>query len=275
VFGNAVQDLESLHSVSKTVLMQHGIGPKSCYYDVSENPTTVRFVEGQHRLQRLQGLYPSATFIDSGYAKLDPAIHQTGLKLDITKLGLDPSKPTLLYAPTFYPSSIEMMSESLASDFADFNIIIKPHYFSLTKAKYQKQRALLEHFAKSDNVYLAKVEDYNLIPLMSVSDIMLSDASSAIFEFAALGKPVVWCDFYKLRWSYRGIFKFRFTNRLDSDIDYFSQVAIRAKSYQELKAAVAKAPTHHFSEREAIIEQLAGSIDGYSAKRITQYLLEH
>jgi hypothetical protein len=60
VFGDAVEDLDDIHQYSKTALMQHGIGPKICYYDVSECPTTVRFVEGQHKLQRLQTRFPSS-----------------------------------------------------------------------------------------------------------------------------------------------------------------------------------------------------------------------
>lgn len=275
VFGNAVDDIEQIHSVSKTVLMQHGIGPKSCYYDVSENLTTVRFIEGAHRLSRLLSLYPEGNFVDTGYAKLDPAISGEDKGLDLASLGLDPNKKTILYAPTFYPSSIELMSKDFAQDFADFNVIVKPHFFSLTKKKYEKQRKLMKHWQKHDNVYLATELDYNLIPFMQTADIMLSDASSAIFEFAALGKPVIWCDFYKLRWSYRGIFSYRFKNRLDSDIEYFNQVALKAKSYSDLTDLVQKAFDAKFEQREKTIEQLAGRIDGHCSTRIVDYLLEN
>lgn len=206
VFGNSVKDLDKLHAVSKTAMMGHGIGPKSCYYDVSKEPTTVRFVEGQHRLKRLKALYPDSNFVDTGYAKLDAAFDNTENNITLEQLGLDPSRPTILYAPTFYPSSIEKFSKSFPKDFSDYNIIIKPHFFTLTKAKYKKQRNRLSEWVNSENVYLASTSDYNLMPFMAIADIMLSDASSAIFEFAALNKPVVWCDFYQLRWTYRGPF---------------------------------------------------------------------
>ena len=32
IFGNTFNPIEEIHKVSKTALMQHGIGPKSCYY---------------------------------------------------------------------------------------------------------------------------------------------------------------------------------------------------------------------------------------------------
>jgi hypothetical protein len=275
VFGNAVSDLDKIHAVSKTVLMQHGIGPKQCYYDVSENLTTVRFVEGQHRLKLLCNKYPKGNFIDTGYAKLDPAFNGTANNIKLTDLGLDPNKPTLLYAPTFYPSSIEHFSNHFAEDFTDYNIIIKPHFFSLTSAKYNKHRCLLEYWQKADNVYLATMADYNLLPFMIVADAMLSDASSAIFEFAALNKPVIWCDFYKLRWSYRGIFSFRFKKRINSDIKFFHELTSRAKNYQALKKIVAqaiKAPQEKAKERATITKKLAGKTDGKASIRIADYL---
>jgi len=278
VFGNAVADLEQLHTVSKTVLMQHGVGPKSCYYDVSKNPTTVRFVEGEKRRANLQAMFPNGNFVDSGYAKLDPAINRSSLSISLSSLGLDESKPTLLYAPTFYPSSIELFAKSFPSDFENYNIILKPHFFSLTKPRYKKQKALLETWAASDNVYLARVDEYNLLEFMAISDVMLSDASSAIFEFAALDKPVIWCDFYKLRWGYRGIFSFRFKKRIDESIEVFNELCDRAANYQELYELVKNAvknPHIKQSIRKQICDEYVGKLDGKSAERICDYLISH
>ena len=104
IFGNAVSNLDQLHRASKTVLMQHGVGPKSIYYEVSKNPTSVRFVEGIKRLSKLNNMFPNGNFIDSGFAKLDPAINKN-VKLDsLSSLGLDENKPTLLYACLLYTS---------------------------------------------------------------------------------------------------------------------------------------------------------------------------
>jgi hypothetical protein len=145
IFGNAVSNLDQLHRASKTVLMQHGVGPKSIYYEVSKNPTSVRFVEGIKRLSKLNKMFPDGNFIDSGFAKLDPAVNKN-IKIDsLSSLGLDENKPTLLYAPTFYPSSIELFSKNFPEDFKDFNIILKPHFFSLTLKKYKAQKLLLEY----------------------------------------------------------------------------------------------------------------------------------
>lgn len=278
IFGNAVNDLDKLHQHSKTVLMQHGIGPKACYYEVSQNPTTVRFVEGQHRLNRLNKLYPNGNFVDTGYAKLDAIFDDAKSDFSLSTLGLNETKPTLLYAPTFYPSSLEMMPKNLPQLLSEYNIIIKPHFFSLTKQKYRKQRDRLIHWQQFDNVYVANEQDYNLMPFMKVADVMLSDASSAIFEFAALNKPVIWCDFYKLRWSYRGIFSFRFKNRLDGDIEYFNKVAYQVKHAEKIPEVVRQAlsePSRNAKLKAQTILELAGVIDGQCSTRITNYLLEN
>lgn len=126
IFGNTFDNASKLKGVSRTALMQHGIGPKSCYYTVSESDIDVRFVEGEYRLKRLQSMFPSKQFVDTGYAKLDPIIQGKEQGLDLQVLGLDPNKPTLLYAPTFYPSSIEKMGRDWPQLFAEYNILLKP-----------------------------------------------------------------------------------------------------------------------------------------------------
>ena len=277
VFGNAFASASRLKGISQTALMQHGVGPKSVYYTVSKGDIEVRFVEGQYRLKRLQEMFPEKVFIDTGYAKLDPIIQGVEQGLDLASLGLDANKKTLLYAPTFYPSSIEEMAKNWPSQFSEYNILLKPHYFSLSKSNYKKQKALLTHWASFDNVYLAPAEEANLLPFMVSADVLISDASSALFEFAALNKPVVWCDFYHLRWSYRGIFKFRFKNRVDQDLYRYADIAAHARTYKDLKQVVDQQITHpelFAPQRTQYTAELVGVVDGLCSQRITDYLLE-
>ena len=276
IFGNSFAAAVKLKGVCRTALMQHGIGPKACYYRVSESDFDVRFVEGEYRLQRLQTMFPHKRFIDTGYAKLDPIIQGKELGLDLAALGLDPSKKTLLYAPTFYPSSIESMAKNWPKEFSEYNILLKPHYFSLSKPSYGKQKRLLEYWASFENVYLATAEQTNLLPFMVSADLLISDASSALFEFAALDKPVVWCDFYHLRWNYRGIFRFRFNNRMDEDLYRYADVAVHAKKYKQLKSAVdqqIKQPESFAPQRAKYTYELAGTVDGLCSQRIVNFLL--
>jgi hypothetical protein len=277
-FANAFPHLNSVHQVSKTGQLGHGIGPKASYYTKSDTPTTVRFVEGGYRTQRLENMYPNDTFIDVGFCKLDPIINQQAQGFNLLDLGLDPQKKTLLYAPTFYPSSIECFPKSWPDEFKQYNILIKPHYFSLSKEKYHKQKILLEHWSTFENVYLAQVNDYSLVPFMVNADILISDASSALFEFALLNKPVVWCDFLKLRWSYRGIFSYRFKKRMDADYGEYSAIAVHANKYQQLKSLVTQQmnqPNMLEKIRLDYSAKLAGIVDGKASERIVKYLTEN
>ena len=276
-FANAFAYLDELHKVSSSAQLGHGIGPKASYYTKSDTPTTVRFVEGAYRTTRFNELYPNDTFIDVGFCKLDPIINQVSDAICLEEVGLDPNKPTLLYAPTFYPSSIECFAKDWPQEFSEYNILIKPHYFLLSKVKYAKQRKLLEYWSSFNNVYLASVEDYSLIPFMASSDVLISEASSALFEFAALNKPVVWCDFFKLRWSYRGIFSYRFKKRMDQDYGNYKEIAVHAKNYKSLKSIVDKqvqTPSDLEEIRLSYAEKLAGKVDGKSSERIVNYLVQ-
>lgn len=276
VIGNNLDGLEDIHLNTKTALVSHGIGPKACYYDVSDSATSVRFVEGPYRTRRLQEKYPDQVFLDTGYAKLDPVINGQLHELKPSVWGLDDTKKTILYAPTFYPSSIECLPKDFPEEFGEYNLIVKPHYFSLAKAKYKGQKKRLEEWDKYDNVYLASVEDINIISFMAVSDVLVSDASSTLFEFAALDKPVVWCDFYKLRWGYRGLFKFRFKKRMDEDLYKYADIALHAESYSELRGCVddqIKNPDSFAMQRQRCVLDLAGMVDGLCSERIVNYML--
>jgi len=275
VFANSFECLEQVHQVSKSVQLGHGIGPKASYYNKSDTATTVRFVEGQYRTERFEQMYPEDTFVDVGFCKLDPIVNNEVTGFELSAIGLNPDKRTLLYAPTFYPSSIECFPKNWPEKYRQYNILIKPHYFSLSKEKYKKQRKLLEHWAQYPNVYLAQVEDYSLIPFMHCADLLISDASSALFEFAALNKPVIWCDFLKLRWSYRGPFSYRFKKRMDLDYGEYAEIAVHAKKYTELEHLIDQQisdPSSLADIRLKYAEKLAGIVDGKASERIVDYL---
>ncbi|RDV23953.1 CDP-glycerol--poly(glycerophosphate) glycerophosphotransferase [Alteromonas aestuariivivens] len=280
IFGNVPAfDASDKHRIAaRLALMQHGIGPKSCYYDVSEFPFDVRFVEGQERLKRLSERFSDRSFVDTGYAKLDPIFRGDAPLLPLSSLGLSEQKQTILYAPTFFPSSIEHFPLHWPEQLQDYNLIVKPHFFSLTKSKYAAQRERFSAWQQYGNVYLAGIEDYNLVPFMQISDIMLSDASSAIFEFAAMDKPVVWCDFYRTRWSYSGLLKFRLKQRLDPDIELFHTLTRRAASAKQVKPAIIKClsnPHDKQAERADLTKSMVGTTDGLCSSRIARYLADH
>lgn len=236
---------------------------------------TVRFIEGAMRLEKIKKLYPKDNFVQVGFSKLDPLFTGAETGLDIAKLGLDSSKQTILYAPTFNPSSLERFPDNWPKDFQQYNILIKPHTFTYTKKYYKKQRQKLAKWDKFTNTYVAQPSDISLLPFMASADILLSEASSTLFEFVALDKPVIVCDFYKLKWSYRGIFKYRFERRFGKDNVIYKDIGTHAQSYKALKNAIPhelKNPELCRAQRKQYTAEHVGYTDGLTSERIVDYL---
>lgn len=278
IFGNAYKHFDELPKQIKTAMVNHGAGIKSAGHDISMLKFSIRFAEGPYQLSQLQKSYPQGNYIDVGFAKLDPVFNPElpTPGLDQEALGLSQNKATLLYAPTFYPSSIELFPDDWPKQFEEFNLVVKPHFFTWTKDRYAAQRRKLGIWAKAPNVYVANVNDYNLLPFFASADLLISDASTALFEFAALNKPVIWCDFLKLRWSYRGIFSYRFKRRMDKDILKYSDIAAHVASYRELLPTVRQQlenPGEFESQRKRYAEQLLGRLDGQVSARIVDSLM--
>ncbi|MEZ9369809.1 CDP-glycerol glycerophosphotransferase family protein [Shewanella sp. 10N.286.51.B2] len=274
-FGNKFEYLDEVHIHSKTAQLGHGVGPKPTYYHKSCTPMTVRFIEGSLRLSKIKALYPNDNFVQVGFSKLDPMYNNEELGFDLANIGLDPKKQTLLYAPTFNPSSLECFPDNWPEDFKDYNILIKPHSLTMMREKYKNQRAKLAKWAQFENVYVAKEQDISLLPFMKNADILLSEASSTLFEFAALGKPVIVCNFFKLKWTYRGIFKFRFKKRFGKDNVLYNDIGLHANNYSALIAAVPQqlnTPEEFHSNRLQYTEEHVGPTDGLASVRIVDYL---
>lgn len=283
IFGNDFLGLKSLDkSVTRCALLFHGSGTgiKGASLSPGLGEVDVRFVSGPARLPIFRERYPDVELVTVGFAKLDPLFGpvEQQPRLDLAALGLDPAKKTLLYAPTFYPSSIENMGRNWPAQFAQYNILIKPHDFTLNKKRYRHQLKRLQQWARYDNVWLARPTDYSLIPFMATADVMATDTSSAIFEFAALDKPVIVCDFVRLRWTYRGPFRYRLRRRLDASTEQYQDIAIHAKRFKDLKAIVdsqMQHPEQLRARRLAYADQIMGQRDGKVAQRIVDYLLEN
>ncbi len=274
-FGSKVSLIEELHSVSRSAQLGHGIGPKPSYYRKSDTRMSVRFIEGELRLKIIQDMYPQDTFVQVGFSKLDPLVLGQEPGLDYQALGLDDSRPTILYAPTFNPSSLERFPDTWPKDFGKFNILIKPHTFTYSRSRYRGQRRKLKKWAAYDNVHVADPNEVSLLPFMKHADILISEASSTLFEFVALDRPVIVCDFYKLKWFYRGPFRYRFERRFNQDNVVYADIGRHVLSYGELAEAVTDelANPHRFqANRTQYTRDHVGPIDGLASARIVDYL---
>ena len=137
------------------------------------------------------GARPEA-FWKTGYPQIDPLFRRD----PAPALPLDPTRPTLLYAPTWNLglTSADIIGERLVDlvrkDTPDLNVIIKPHpVIGDWRPRWMVRWARLA--ARHRGVHLVTDTHADIIPYMLASDVLLSDASSAIFEFLALDRPIV------------------------------------------------------------------------------------
>lgn len=129
--------------------------------------------------------------VETGWPKLD--VYGTDLyKYDDEKeklLQLYKAKKIVLYAPTFSPSLTSgpyLLEEvrRLASN-KDYLVLIKFHDL-MSKNLISDYKQLSEEV---QNIHF--VDERNVIKYLIVSDLMISDTSSVVYEFLLLNKPVV------------------------------------------------------------------------------------
>lgn len=128
----------------------------------------------------------------TGNAKFDDWFNDTVDPVAITDLQsqIDPNKKTVLYLPTHSDlSSIDMIADELHALSQSYNILTKLHYFT---SREEPERVKL---LKNKNITLYN-DDTDILPLLKVSDVILSDNSSAIFDAILADKPVVVADFW-------------------------------------------------------------------------------
>jgi len=138
-----------------------------------------------------------------GMPKVDPLVDGSLNKDKIKKyLGIDNNLPTVIYAPTrpsISSSSLQMVGEQIIDTIAGIgvNFLIKLHdrAYKQWRRKSEDWKQKLERF-KGSNVRV--IEDYDIIPYLFISDLLVSDISSVINEFCLLDRPIVLYDVPRL-----------------------------------------------------------------------------
>ncbi len=265
---------------AKSIFLCHGTGTKQCKFGSALRNHDIVLIEGKYRFNKYKKQFPELKhkLRKVGYSKLDPVVNISAEKKAALQdyYRVDPARKTILYAPTFFPSSIEKMSRRFPDDFADCNIVIKPHYLSFERKSYHRQRKLFEHWASYPNCQIMGPEEYNLVPFLTIADVMISDESSAIFEFASLNKPVIINRFLKLRLSYYLNPK-KLMQRMDSGIDRYRQIGNNPTSYRKMVAAVQQEladPGLYEQKRLELASDVCGQLDGKVSSRISEIVKE-
>ncbi len=225
IVGNVGKLNMIVNDKTLTIMVYHGIGLKQSYYNDCTDRINLRAIESLERFNELKNK-GHKNIILTGFTKLDRMFTITEADIRSCKkdIHLDKRKKTILYAPSFYPTSIEKISEQLPLICQYYNIIIKLHGFSWEQKRYKYQSSLLNKLAqKNRNINLIPNENFDIIPYYKIADILVSDISSTMFEYLPLNKPIIQAECYTLRLKHR-IFPHRLWKRLDlkrlEDIDF-------------------------------------------------------
>jgi GT2 family glycosyltransferase/CDP-glycerol glycerophosphotransferase (TagB/SpsB family)/glycosyltransferase involved in cell wall biosynthesis/ubiquinone/menaquinone biosynthesis C-methylase UbiE len=219
----------------KLVHVGHGILSKGQYYTDTEiakreQQADLVCVPGKYHQEIMEKII-SKPVIATGMAKLDKLFSGELTKEKVLeKYGLPEDYRYILYAPTFNDelSSIPFIGEKIYEIIPDKKtfLIIKLH--GSTNSKYKKMFS--EMPISYPNVIYVDDEEIDITPFLIIADIMISDVSSAMIEFAALDKPLIL--FNNPNWS-------KYKNFNPDDIEYrIRDMAIETDSITEIKRAI-------------------------------------
>jgi len=263
-----------------TIFLEHGIGTKSTTFFSSIEYFNIYIAEGIQKYNRMKKLYPQYEnkLALVGFSKFDEIVNFSKQEKDVLfqKYGLDNKKKTILYAPTFFPSSIEKMADDFPNEFKEYNIWIKPHYLTYERKKYKNHLRKFYIWQTYENCSILPLSEYNLLPFLATSDVMISDESSAMFEFASLNKPVVSNQYFKLRWSYY-LMPWKLAKRIDQSKAQYRTMMDTASSYEETLKYTREAlknPAKLEDKRLEFSKDICGEIDGRVSERIYKVVKE-
>jgi hypothetical protein len=136
-----------------------------------------------------------------GYPKADALVNSTAAEREAVRaqLGLDSGRPVVTYAPTWSPdSSLNTMGERVIDGLAaaGLQVIVKLHdrsYDLQVRASGGTNWAQrLARYEGHRDVRVVRSSDAT--PLLTISDVLVTDHSSIGFEFMLLDRPLVVID---------------------------------------------------------------------------------
>ena len=191
-----------------------------------------------------------------GYPKTDCIVNGTFERNTVlSQLGLDPGRPTVLYAPTWSPaSSLNAIGEEVIRGLVSLgtNVVVKLHDRCLDiRDQYSggvDWPARLQPLLPEGRGVLAPGHDIS--PYLVAADVMVTDHSSAGFEFLLLDRPIV------------RIHRPALLELASVHPDYvalLASVSETTETAREVVDAVARAledPTHRSETRQRVAEDL-------------------
>ena len=169
---------------SRIAMLQYGYAKESHNFGCWRSFADVCMTFGAYASDRMSPFCPCVAIGNPRYEEWDlPHFHKTAR--DAYQGQLDPRKKTILYAPTWGGlSSYKKFADAISSLSDEFNIIIKIHHNS-QRAGAKFLQSVSKKFAVTCDAR------HDIVALLSISDLLISDYSGALFDAIYCRVPVV------------------------------------------------------------------------------------
>jgi CDP-glycerol glycerophosphotransferase (TagB/SpsB family) len=184
----------------KTIFIGHGTGDKKYGSQAhSLESYNYHFISGPKHIEKLKdsGLnIPEEKLIKIGNLRFDDYINN---KIDkekvLNRLGIrDRSRKNILYAPTWKwgNGTLQKYAPVFSKEITrEHNLIIRPHHHDRSYLNYLK---LWVRLNKIEHVYFsnpASIIECDTMDDFKVSDLLISDTSSILYEYLITGNPII------------------------------------------------------------------------------------
>lgn len=187
---------------SRSVFIGHGTGDKK-YGEKAHTLESYQylFVSGPKHMAKFKdsGLeFPEQSLVKIGNLRFDDYINEKFTRNTLMdRMGIpekDRGRKTVLYAPTWEKGNgtLNLYAKLFCTEITkEHNLIIRPHHFDSHKVPGLKMWAKLNgikrlYFSNSNRITVSDTMHDFL-----VSDILISDTSSVLYEYLITGKPII------------------------------------------------------------------------------------
>ncbi|MDO9576723.1 MAG: CDP-glycerol glycerophosphotransferase family protein [Candidatus Cloacimonadales bacterium] len=239
------KNLEHLHGVffslsnvrlnvgknSKTIFLGHGTGDKKYGgKSISIDKYDYIFLTGEKHLAKLKDVgleIPAEKLIKIGNLRFDDYVNNKFDRRELMNMRKikDKSRFNILYAPTWKWGNGTLLKYffRFAKEITkEYNLIVRPHHFDARKIPFLKLWVKLNGIK---NIYFSnpvKLKTGDTFQDFVLSDLMISDTSSVLYEYLITKKPIIVAqtkqeDLHNMSDS-MNIMKFADTFKADQDI---------------------------------------------------------
>lgn len=208
--GIRVLILQDFHYKKFVKLRRDGVKFVQIFHGTSDKTYNLNRESKQYDLVCLAGrsmledfnrkrLNKNENCIITGNLKADRIFKKTYSRdAEIKRLGLDPKKKTVLYAPTWMDgmgnSSFRKFGLRMPDHFPDdYQLIIKLHPNLHT---YRQELVYRLKGKIDENILLLENSDiiYDIVPIMAAADLLITDVSGVSYEYIAFLRPMIFLN---------------------------------------------------------------------------------